>query len=739
MCYYIIGDLKMENVDIKRLLKTLLSKKSIAIGIITILFTLALGYIYSFYFVVPKYKASTTIVLVKADTQNGNNNSDTITQSDITLNQKLVGTYSEIMKSDRVLSTVIDNLHLEISEQELSKEISVSAIDDTEILNVTVKDTHPKQAAKITNELVSVFAKEVMDIYNINNVSIIDEAKIPVEPYNINHTKDLGIAFGIGVLLYAGIVIMMYMFDTTIKIEEDVEEFIGLNTLISLPVYNKKEKDKLKLKSEYDEIVVFEDPKSAISENFRTLRTNLMFTQTDKTIKTILVTSSNMAEGKSWVSANLATTFAKSDKRVIIVDADMRKGRQHNIFKLSHKQGLSNCLSISAENREITPNSVSKYIKETRIPNLHVITGGDRPPNPSELLSSQRVAELLDVLRKMYDIVIIDGTPSTIVSDSVILSRVVDTTVIVTASRQTKIEAANKVKKAIESAGGTIAGIVINKMQVRGRKYQSTYYYSDIGGKRDVNKPKGQENTITSVEDILKDLDEEEYLNMQETAKAQVQEGENQESQEEFGKKKTYIRNYYANDSKEMEEKVEAVNQELRALKQAIKNKGVYDTDYINDEIQELKQMLIENLDNKTSNVKLEELKDEVNNLKTFNQKFEKINDAIESLEGIINDTILEDDSDKEIRRLEEKIEKMNYMYQNKITELQEKLTKQDTVESLKLELNNIKKSIEDIKKAEEPIDDCGNVVFINNKEKRRSMQSEPQDSPKYACSILNR
>ena len=225
------------------------------------------------------------------------------------------------------------------------------------------------------------------------------------------------------------------------------------------------------------ELIVQRSPKSPIAEVFRTLRTNIQFMNSKKTLKTLLFTSTMPGEGKSWISSNLAITFAQAGKKVILIDADMRKGRLHNMFQTDKVPGLSNYLS-GIDSLGNTHNDIIKYVRETEIDNLFLIPAGNIPPNPSELLASELTVEMLERLKDVFDIVILDGTPSLLVTDAIILSRLVDTTIIVTSHKFTKKDNLQKVKKAIENVGGNIAGVVINKIPVNVSKYESTYYYS---------------------------------------------------------------------------------------------------------------------------------------------------------------------------------------------------------------------------------------------------------------------
>ena len=224
------------------------------------------------------------------------------------------------------------------------------------------------------------------------------------------------------------------------------------------------------------ELVTHLDPKSPVSETFRTLRTNIQFMNSNRRLRSLLVTSTMPSEGKSWVASNLAVTFAQAGKRVALIDADMRKGRLYSIFGVEPRPGLSNYLSGYYENQEAV--NIDKYLKKTDVNNLYLLPAGNIPPNPSELLVRRQMRNLLEQLKNQVDLIIIDGTPSKLVTDSVILSRIVDSTIIVSAHNQTRKDDLERVIKDIKNVGGNIAGVVYNKIPVSAKKYNQTYYYS---------------------------------------------------------------------------------------------------------------------------------------------------------------------------------------------------------------------------------------------------------------------
>ena len=226
------------------------------------------------------------------------------------------------------------------------------------------------------------------------------------------------------------------------------------------------------------EVIAHKNPKSPISEIFRTVSTKIQFMNVNKKMKALVVTSTFPGEGKSWVASNLAVTFAQAGKKVVLIDADMRKGRQYAIFGVSPKPGLSNFLSqVEIDQEGKLSEDIGNYIQSTEVENLYVIPAGNVPPNQSELLVSAQMIGLLDALKSSCDMIIIDGTPSELVTDSVILSRIADSTLIVTAHKITKKDALERVVKNIKNVGGNIAGVVINKVPISAKRYDEKYYY----------------------------------------------------------------------------------------------------------------------------------------------------------------------------------------------------------------------------------------------------------------------
>ena len=480
----------MEEIDLKELLLVYWKKKWF-VAIVTLI-SIAIGYVYSYYHVVPKYEATTTLMLGRISNFSSESTESRddyqIAQSEITINSSLVSTYSKLITSRTLVQKVIANLNLGLSEGAIIGSTTVSRVEQTQLIQIKVRNTNGELASKIANEIAKVFSEQIEDIYNINNVYIVDKAIPSGSPYNINHTKDLGISALIGFVLSSGLVLLYYLLDNTIKSEEQLEENVGVKNLINIPL-EKKRKNKIS-----SEIIAYSDPKSIISESFRTLRTNVQFSNANaKDAKTFLISSCFQSEGKSYVSANLAITFAQVGKKVILVDADMRKGRQAKIFNLVPNKGLSNYISNLDENGIELNEDLGKFINETDIPNLSVITSGTIPPNPSELLASPKLEVMIEELKKYYDIIIFDGAPIVPITDSLILARLLGSTIIVTLYNKTKKDDLKKVKNGIEAVGGKILGTCINCVPINSSKRNSKYYYYN-NEKNKTNKVKKIKN-----------------------------------------------------------------------------------------------------------------------------------------------------------------------------------------------------------------------------------------------------
>ena len=565
----------MEEINLRDLLSYF--KKHLILFIVVVLFVVSAGTIYSVFILKPEYKSQATVILSSDKSKN-------TVQSEINANKNLIDTYTEVVKSHRVLDRVKSEMQIEDTYEQLVKKVTVASLKDTEIISISVVDLDKNHSYSLANKIADTFTDEIGQIYNDKSVNVLDRAVEPQKPYNVDIVKQEAIYAAAGIVLATAVIFLMFYFDRTIKTTEQIEQ------LFKLPIYGKvrkletekqkqqrkkraekaakleakqaaklekeqqkeaKKAEKLaaklekqektsneelgvdyqdgeeadaeemqpaqkseaevkpvveikavgrkiiaeekalqeKLAAEVDEdeaeieefneemldedseLVLRDNPKSKVSEDFRTIRTSLYFSLNKKGSNAVLISSSTPNEGKSFIASNLAVAFAKTKKKVLLIDCDMRLGRQHEIFGLSNKEGLSNLLAESKSGE------YRKYLQKTTVKNLSIITRGVVPPNPSELLDSSIMEELLEKVKQKFDYVILDGTPIDGLSDSLILAKKTDRLVLVSAANMTTIEDLQNSKKALESIEVKISGVVLNRTidERRGDKYNKYY------------------------------------------------------------------------------------------------------------------------------------------------------------------------------------------------------------------------------------------------------------------------
>jgi len=231
-----------------------------------------------------------------------------------------------------------------------------------------------------------------------------------------------------------------------------------------------------------EKLIVLNNPKSPITEAYRILRTNIQFSSLDKPLKTVLITSPGPNEGKSLTTANLAATFAQSGQQVLIIDGDLRRPTQHKIFGLKNLKGLTNILlgEVSLEEALQSPEETS---------GLKLLTTGPLPPNPAELLGSQRMKQLIKSISDISDVVFIDTPPVVAVTDAALLAAEVDGVLLVLGAGEARIEMAKKAKELLSNVKANILGTILNKISTDGHDYYYYYYYGDDKKKRRKQKP----------------------------------------------------------------------------------------------------------------------------------------------------------------------------------------------------------------------------------------------------------
>lgn len=339
----------------------------------------------------------------------------------------------------------------------------------------------------VADEIYIMLAKrleeaKVAEVAVSTEVQVVDTATLPEDPVKPKKFLTLLLAAFLGIFGGSGFVIAKELMNRTIKTTDDVANYLDLPVLGSVPDYESLNKNMKKEQQEQSltarlrrylwktiTLIADRDAKSPVAEAYRTIRTNIQFSNVGQELKTIIVTSATPNEGKSTTISNLAVVMAQAGYKVLLMDCDMRNPTQHKIFKLTNK-GLSNCISASEEVREV--------IQKTGIENLELLASGPVAPNPSELLGSKRMEQLLERLKPDYDYILIDTPPIMPVTDAAVLSGKVDGLVMLVSSGEVTPAAAKEAKQRLLQAGAHILGVILNKVElVHTHGYGYYYYY----------------------------------------------------------------------------------------------------------------------------------------------------------------------------------------------------------------------------------------------------------------------
>ena len=321
---------------------------------------------------------------------------------------------------------------------------------------------------------------EVESDFRPANMRIVQSAEVPITPVKPNKLLNIGLSLLIGLSLGIGMAFFVEYLNNTINTAEDIERFIQLPALGAIPslqslgrrrlLGSRAPSESTALATMQSELVSAHDSVSSFAESYRALRTSLLLSSAERAPRTMLVTSSHPAEGKTTIVANTAISLAQTGARVLVLDADMRRPRCHKILSMKNEVGLSTFLS-----REI---SIQRVIQSHETPNLDVMTAGPIPPNPSELLSSLKWRVLIAELEDHYDHIVIDSPPVIHVTDALIISPYADGVILVVKGGQTPREAVMRAKQALYDVNAKIFGVVLNGVDLHAESYYYNYKYS---------------------------------------------------------------------------------------------------------------------------------------------------------------------------------------------------------------------------------------------------------------------
>jgi len=371
------------------------------------------------------------------------------------------------------------NLKRELERQESEITTMQSAIVFYKSLTYEVESLKTRLNS-LLNIQTQVDVSKELESLKASNISVVDSAVVPKRPVSPNKTKNLMLALLFGIFGGVGLCFLLDYLDNTIKGPEEVEKLTGLPSLGVIPLLDQVNSDgkgrqkvygfdETELKTQDIELINHINPKLPIADDYRTVRTSILLSTAGSPPKVIAFTSSLPVEGKSSTLVNLAVAFAQLDKKVLVIDSDLRKPRLHRIFKIGNRGGLSGYLVGKIELKEA--------IQNTSIKNFWLLPSGPVPPNPSELLNSARMKEMLEALRKVFDIILLDTSPVLATIDAVILSTLVDSTVLVLKAGEITRKPFMSAVEELKKANTKVLGVVFNGLKTSQEKYFYRGYY----------------------------------------------------------------------------------------------------------------------------------------------------------------------------------------------------------------------------------------------------------------------
>lgn len=478
----------------------------------------------------PVFASSTTLLIHEAP------DAQTSDYTALLMSERLTQTYSEMLRQRPVLEEVIEQLELDSTVEDLQEAVEVQPVRNTQLVLVTVEHANPFTAAQIANTLVLVFqrrneqlqqsrfaeskasleaqlerlnaqieeteaaiaaigeptraeeesrlqhlqtdlaqyqssystllqsyeALRLAEASSVSNVVQVEPAEADLEPVRPRPLMNTALAIAVGLMLALGGIFLIEYLDDSVKSPEQVERHLRLpvlGTISSLP------------ETSPGEPFVAAQPRAPASEAFRALRTNIQYAAVDRDLRTLLVTSPGPQEGKSTVGANLAAVMAQGGRSILLLEADLRRPRVHQLLGLPGRSpGLSDLFV-----RE--PFSLDGTLRSTGVKDLQVMASGELPPNPAELLGSERMLQILESLKKEADVVIIDASPVTVVTDPVVLSSRVDGVLLVVEPGKTELGAAEHAVASLRRAKANLIGVVFNNVPVNRAAYYGAYRY----------------------------------------------------------------------------------------------------------------------------------------------------------------------------------------------------------------------------------------------------------------------
>ena len=426
----------------------------------------------------PRYSASAILLVNVAS---GNTTSD---YNAIYASERLGLTYSQMLTQRWLMEAVIERLKLTETPDLLAKKVKAMPIKDTQLIQLSVEDTDPAKAALIANTIAETFVAQIKTLRQVRQqgnvkVSIAERSVVPQNPVR-GVPLYTALAMLVSGMLALGTAFLLEQLDDTIKNPDDVAGALDLSILGAIGRLAKRE----------PELTVITQPLSPVSEAFHMAGANIRFASTNKSLRTLLVTSPCPGEGKSFTVANLAAAMAQTGLKVTAVDADLRRPRLPQLFGLDHLGQTAGKNTAGGLTKSLREGCLNGWLQPTELEELKLLPTGELPPNPIGLLSSQQMRKLLHGLAQQADMVLVDSPPVLAVADVAVLAQVVDGVLLVLEAGHTSRAAAKQAVESLRQVGANLVGVVLNGVSTdKGSYYHYHYQYYRDGDKQRKQSP----------------------------------------------------------------------------------------------------------------------------------------------------------------------------------------------------------------------------------------------------------
>lgn len=467
--------IEAREIDLGRIFKGIW-KKAWMVALISVLCAV-LALTGTLYFIAPQYQSSAMFYVNNNSKPSGL--SPTLTYADITAAKSLVDTYLVILNTRESIEQVIDYTGLDLSYGEVKGMISAEGLNETEVFRVVVTSTDPELSAAVATAIAKVLPGRIAEVVEGTSAQVVDTPVVPTSKSGPSYTTNAMVGLLVGLVLSAGAIAFVEILDNTIKTTEDVENCCKYPILANVPEMNHREKTNRKNKTGTEErkpaVLIGDKISFAAAEAYKLLRTKLLYAfSDDKKSHVIMISSAMAGEGKSLTSINIAYNMSQLDRRTLLIDCDLRQPTLAEKANMTKTPGLTEYLTGCAELKDV----IRAGNPETVGADLDIIVAGNNPPNPIELLSSDKMVRMIETLRESYDYIILDLPPVGEVSDALVASRLVDGAILVTRQNYCNYYALKDTISQLEFINTKILGAVINCTAAPGSEYGYNYQYS---------------------------------------------------------------------------------------------------------------------------------------------------------------------------------------------------------------------------------------------------------------------